>query len=477
MHLLVVANETVTGRKLIEAVERRKEAGDLQVTVLAPVSQPTRGYVVYEDTRRAAAGRRLDRTLTLLRDEGIPAHGFVVESDPVTAVRDALAQLEPPVDEIILATHPQQKSGWLRKNVVDRIRETAGSVPVEHVVVDLTAETGAKNVLVLANETVVGKALLDRIRERNARGDASFLIISPQSDPTQAEHPEAERRLKRALAELRSEGIDAHGQIAQPDPFSAALDAVQEERVDEIIVSTFAPSRSPWLRKNLVQRLHDETKLPVEHIVFQSDQVEEGARRLVSAHAEAHHGPPIANQSSRVNASILGMLLFIASEIMLFGAFFTAYFFVRVVNGIEWPQPPFELPVFVAGVNTAILVTSSFTMHWALQSIKRGNRAGLQAGLLLTFLMGLVFLVTQAREYSRVGFAPHNGAFGTIFYCLTGLHGAHVFVGLSILLFMTIRAFRGHFSPEHHHGVEIGGIYWHFVDVMWIVVYSTVYLL
>ena len=159
MHLLVVANETVTGRKLIEAVERRKEAGDLQVTVVAPVSQPTRGYVVYEDTRRAAAGRRLDRTLTLLRDAGIPAHGFVVESDPVTAVRDALAQLEPPVDEIILATHPHQKSGWLRKNVVDRIRETAGSVPVEHVVVDLTAETGAKNVLVLANETVVGKAL------------------------------------------------------------------------------------------------------------------------------------------------------------------------------------------------------------------------------------------------------------------------------------------------------------------------------
>ena len=170
------------------------------------------------------------------------------------------------------------------------------------------------------------------------------------------------------------------------------------------------------------------------------------------------------------------MLLFIASEIMLFGAFFTAYFFVRVVNGIAWPQPPFELPVFVAGVNTAILVTSSFTMHWALQSVKRGNRAGLQAGLLLTFLMGLVFLLTQAREYSRVGFAPHDGAFGTIFYCLTGLHGAHVFVGLSILLFMTIRAFRGHFSPEHHHGVEIGGIYWHFVDVMWIVVYSTVYL-
>ena len=199
----------------------------------------------------------------------------------------------------------------------------------------------------------------------------------------------------------------------------------------------------------------------------------------MAAHAEAaHHGPPIAHQSSRVSAPVLGMLLFIASEVMLFGSFFTAYFFVRVVRDNSTPWHDIHtLPVFVAGVNTAILLTSSATMHWALQSIKRGNRTGLQAGLFLTFLMGLVFLLTQAREYSRVGFAPHDGAFGTIFYCLTGLHGAHVFVGLSILLIMTVRAFRGHFTPEHHHGVEIGGIYWHFVDVMWIVVYSTVYLI
>jgi cytochrome c oxidase subunit 3 len=198
----------------------------------------------------------------------------------------------------------------------------------------------------------------------------------------------------------------------------------------------------------------------------------------VSAHAEAaHHGPPIAHQSSRVNAPTLGMLLFIASEVMVFGSFFTAYFFIRIVNEYPWPPEGDELPVFVAGVNTAILVTSSFTMHWALQSIKRGSRAGLQAGMVLTFALGLVFLLTQAREYSRVGFAPHDNAFGTIFYGLTGLHGAHVFIGLTLLLMVTIRAFRGHFSPEHHHGVEIPGIYWHFVDVMWIVVYTTIYIL
>jgi hypothetical protein len=275
MHVLVVANETVTGRGLIEAIEqRRAENEDFQVTVVCPVNQPERGYVVYEDTRRAAAGRRLEKTLAMLHGEGISAFGLVVESDPVTAVRDAIAQLEPPVDEIVVATHPQQKSGWLRKNVVDKIRSAAGEIPVEHVVVDVRTEgEGEANILVIANETVLGEQLLKRIRERASESRASFLILSPQSDPTEASHPEAERRLKRALAELRGAGIDAHGQIAHPDPFSAAMEALREERVDEIIVSTFGPERSGWLRRDLVERLRNETKLPVEHIVFDREAV------------------------------------------------------------------------------------------------------------------------------------------------------------------------------------------------------------
>jgi cytochrome c oxidase subunit 3 len=198
----------------------------------------------------------------------------------------------------------------------------------------------------------------------------------------------------------------------------------------------------------------------------------------VEAHAaEHHHGPPTANVSSRVDARVLGMLLFIGSEIMLFGSFFTAYFFIRVVNHEPWPPHPFHLPVFVAGVNTLILVTSSFTMHWALHSIKRGHRAGLCAGLVLTLALGLTFLLTQIAEYSRIGFAPSDNSFATVFFSLTGLHGMHVFVGLMLLLFATIRSFRGHFSPDMHLGVELPGIYWHFVDVMWIVVYTTVYIL
>jgi cytochrome c oxidase subunit III len=201
-----------------------------------------------------------------------------------------------------------------------------------------------------------------------------------------------------------------------------------------------------------------------------------GAEHAV-AHEE-HHGPPAANVSSRVEAQFLGMLLFIISEIMLFGAFFTAYFFIRVVAGDKWfPFDGFELPVSIAAVNTAILLSSSFTMHWALEGIRNENRRALKVGLLSTFLLGLTFLSVQVNEYVHLGFAPHDNAQATIFYSLTGLHGAHVFVGLNLLLFATIRSFRGHYSAKEHRGVEVPGIYWHFVDIMWIFVFSTLYVL
>jgi cytochrome c oxidase subunit 3 len=194
-------------------------------------------------------------------------------------------------------------------------------------------------------------------------------------------------------------------------------------------------------------------------------------------HAEHHHGPPAAHRSSRVAAPTLGMMLFIISEVMIFGAFFTAYFFIRVVNHDPWPAAGTHLPEAVAGINTAILLSSSLTIHWALVSIKNGNRFGLKAGMLTTFLLGLTFLTVQINEYIHIGFAPHDAAQGTIFYALTGLHGAHVLIGLMMLLMVTVRAFRGHYSAEHHMGMEVPGIYWHFVDVMWVVVYTTVYVI
>jgi cytochrome c oxidase subunit 3 len=200
----------------------------------------------------------------------------------------------------------------------------------------------------------------------------------------------------------------------------------------------------------------------------------------VSVGHEEHHGPPEANQSSRIDRQTLGILLFIITEAMLFGAFFASYFFIRVVaNTGPWPPDGLELPVAVAGVNTAILISSSFTVHWALESIRRGNRRGMQAGLATTFLLGATFLFIQINEYIHLGFSIRDGAFGSIFYGLTGLHGAHVFVGLTLLGMANVRAWRGHFGPEakDHLGVEVPGIYWHFVDVMWIIVFTTVYIL
>jgi cytochrome c oxidase subunit III len=190
--------------------------------------------------------------------------------------------------------------------------------------------------------------------------------------------------------------------------------------------------------------------------------------------------PPEAHQSSRIDRQTLGILLFIVSEVMLFGSFFAAYFFIRVVaSSGPWPPEGIELPVGVAGVNTMILVSSSFTVHWALESIRRANRRGMIMGLAATWLLGFTFLFIQFNEYIHIGFSGRDNAFGSIFYGLTGLHGAHVTVGLILLAFANIRAWRGHFTPEpkEHLGVEVAGIYWHFVDVMWIIVFTTVYIL
>jgi len=204
------------------------------------------------------------------------------------------------------------------------------------------------------------------------------------------------------------------------------------------------------------------------------------AAAIPHAHGD-HHGPPPANQSSRVDPPLLGMLLFIISEVMVFGAFFTAYFFIRVVAepGGWFPIDEHELPKYIALCNTFILVSSSFTLHWAETALKLDNRAGFKAGMLTTFLLGCTFLFIQINEYVHVGFAPHDFAAGSVFYGLTGLHGAHVFIGLTLLAMVNVRAFRGHFSAEEHahRGVQVPGIYWHFVDVMWIIVYLTVYIL
>jgi cytochrome c oxidase subunit 3 len=204
----------------------------------------------------------------------------------------------------------------------------------------------------------------------------------------------------------------------------------------------------------------------------------------------ATHGTPAAHGDGHAVSAyhesllrspvFLGMFMFIGSEIMLFGSFFTAFFYVRFSHThypFELSGQHFDIPKASTGINTAILVASSFTMHWALVSAKRGRRLGLVVGLGMTLVMGLTFLGLQMREYHNLGFVPSDGAFPTTFFALTGLHGMHVFVGATLLTIAFIRSCRGHYSPDAHLGLEVTGLYWHFVDVVWIFLYTVVYLL
>ena len=204
--------------------------------------------------------------------------------------------------------------------------------------------------------------------------------------------------------------------------------------------------------------------------------MEAASAHLPAAHDDHHHGPPPANQSSSVDSRKLGIYLFIISELMLFGAFFAAYFFVRIAGNSHWP-PTDKLPVAVAATNAVILLSSSLTMHWTDISAKRGNPLAMRVGIVTTFLLGATFLFVQINEYLHLGFTPETNAQASVFFGLTGLHGAHVVIGLILLFMSALRIFRNQVTTDDHVGLEVPGIYWHFVDLMWVVVFTTIYVL
>ncbi|MDQ3888975.1 MAG: hypothetical protein M3312_00275 [Actinomycetota bacterium] len=265
-HVLVVANETVAGKSLLEALRKRAQEWPIRVTVICPQNAPRAGFVVYQDERRSAAERRLRRTLDLLHEAGIAARGEVLDPDPLVAIRDAIERYEP--DEIIVSTHPQTRSRWLRGNLIDRARKVAGEIPVEHVVVDLSEPRERAHVLVIGGQTVVGEPLLAAIRERAEQDAAEFTLVVP-ADP-----PGAERRIQTAMRRLEQAGIAATGHVGDPDPVCAVANALHDEPVDEIIISTFPRSTSGWLRRDVIGRIRKLTSVPIRHVVVERDEAE-----------------------------------------------------------------------------------------------------------------------------------------------------------------------------------------------------------
>jgi hypothetical protein len=268
--VLVVANETVAGRPLIDAVRKRAEGQEIHAHVISPQNQPKHGYVIYDEHVRDAAQNRLEMTLALLHEAGIEADGEVMDPDPYSAVMDALGEQE--YDEIVISTHPETRSGWLRQGLVDRVQRAARR-PVEHVVVDLDAERDdVKRTLVVANETVSSRPLLDALKAKAAAEPRRFIVIAPQAGGGNGDGDDGpHERLAHTLKELEDAGLEAVGQVVHPDPFTAIQNALQFYAPDDIVISTFPETRSGWLRADLVGRVQSSTGKPVEHIVAEEE--------------------------------------------------------------------------------------------------------------------------------------------------------------------------------------------------------------
>lgn len=272
-HVLVVANETVGGEKLFQALEQRAARGPIRCTVICPQNRPRRGYVLYDEHARSAARIRLELTLERLRKLGIPAEGELMDPDPYMAVKDALREYG--ADEIIISTLPYPRSGWLRRDLVGRIRAYA-QIPVEHVIVDLNEEP-TRHALVVANQTVGGERLIETLKRLASESPHRFTVICPQDGAGDTAVEDAEGRLDHTLRRLERAGLDVTGYVTHPDPFTSIMNAVEHDPPNEIIISTLPSYKSRWLRGDLIGRVRAGTGLPVEHVVSDPAVAEEPA--------------------------------------------------------------------------------------------------------------------------------------------------------------------------------------------------------
>ncbi len=201
--------------------------------------------------------------------------------------------------------------------------------------------------------------------------------------------------------------------------------------------------------------------------------------------AAAHHAvEPAESPLTPESWGKLGMWIFLAGDAMSFGALLAGYGAIRA-GSVDWPNPLHVLGISLTAFMTFLLICSSVTMVKALSAIKNGNRAGMRNFLLLTILGGVTFLGLQAYEWTHLIHSgmtfthnPHGSyLFGTTFFAITGFHGMHVTGGVIYLSIVLFNGLRGKYSPENYNGVELVGLYWHFVDLVWILVFTFIYLI
>jgi len=274
--VLVLANETIGGEKLLDAIRDRSAREDgVRFHIVVPLTKPRHGNVIYDDAVREGAQVRVDLALAFMREEHITGTGEVGDGDPMNAVTDAMA--EQGIDEIIVSTLPSESSGWLRRDLPERLREETG-LPVEHVVVDLAVEGLPFDVtLVLANQTAASPELTKRLEALAAEGPHRFIVVVPQPSGRGDAVEQARMRLRRLLESLRGAGIVAAGMIGDPDPYTAAMNADQFFHISQVVISTLPEGSSQWMADKLVERVQGATNKPVEHIESQPDSQPAGA--------------------------------------------------------------------------------------------------------------------------------------------------------------------------------------------------------
>jgi hypothetical protein len=270
--ILVLANETIGGKALLDAVRERSAQGDARFHVVVPLTRPRHGNVIYDEAQRDGAQVRVDLALAFMREEGIDGHGEVGDGDPLNAAHDAIAAYN--ISEIIVSTLPESSSGWLKRDLVEALEGDTG-LPVTHVVVDLEKEGLPFDVtLVVANQTVAGQELVDRLKELADQGPRRFIVVVPQDSGDGRATKAAKDRLGTLLESLEDAGIVAAGYIGDPDPFTATMNAVQFFHISEVVISTLPEGTSKWVADKLVERVKKVTNRPVEHVESSAEPVE-----------------------------------------------------------------------------------------------------------------------------------------------------------------------------------------------------------